>query len=849
VATFVYFLKNGIVQLSHFMNLSELSNGNEGVIVKVKGHGAFRKRITEMGFIKGKKVTVVKNAPLKDPIEYQILDYKVSLRRSEAKLIEVVTVEEAGQVNEAIFQGTISDDVLKQSANKKHKTINVALVGNPNCGKTTLFNYASGAQEHVGNYSGVTVDSKLATFKHKDYVFNIIDLPGTYSISAYSPEETFVRDHITNETPDIVVNVIDSSNLERNLYLTTQLIDLDIKVVVALNMFDEMQRRGDRLDYEMLGGMLGIPFVPTVSSKGKGVETLFDKLIDVYEDKDPVVRHIHVNYGDNLENAIEKLDQLFIEAGDIANRISPRYLAIKALEKDKQLLEYMEENKHLFQHIIDEANRLTVKIEKQSQEDSESTFTDSRYGFVAGALKETFKENPQTRRRRTDSIDTIITHRLFGFPIFIFFMWLMFQTTFKLGEYPMNWIETGVGFLSDFLGSVLPDGSFKHLLIDGVIGGVGGVIVFLPNILILFFFISFMEDTGYMARAAFIMDKLMHKMGLHGKSFIPLVMGFGCNVPAVMATRTIENRNNRLLTMLINPFMSCSARLPVYILIIGAIFPENAGTMLFLIYGVGILLAVVIARIFKRFIFKHDEVPFVMELPPYRIPTLKNTTRHMWHKGAEYLKKMGGIILVASIIIWFLSYYPKDVEYSKNYDAQITELTQEYNASVSSNNTDELTSYQAQLQHRIDSVELIKKGEFQSNTYIGRLGKSIEPVIKPLGFDWKMGVSLITGIAAKEIVISTMAVIYHSDDDAEDSKQLINQIREEKYQDGRPVFNKVNAFGFMVFILIYFPCVAVIAAIKKESGSWKWALFTIGYTTSLAWFMAFVVNQIGNVLF
>ncbi|TRX70745.1 ferrous iron transport protein B [Carboxylicivirga sp. M1479] len=825
------------------MNLSELSNGNESVIVKVKGHGAFRKRITEMGFIKGKKVTVVKNAPLKDPIEYQILDYKVSLRRSEAKLIEVVTVDEAEKI-EANYQGTITDDILKHSANKKHRTINIALVGNPNCGKTTLFNYASGAKEHVGNYSGVTVDAKAATFSHNGYLFNIIDLPGTYSISAYSPEETFVREHITAETPDIVVNVLDSSNLERNLYLTTQLIDLDIKVVVALNMYDELQKRGDELDTKQLGGMLGIPFIPTISSKGKGVTELFDKLIDVYEDRDPIVRHIHVNYGELLEKAIAKLDDLYTQAGDIANQISPRYLAIKALEKDQQLFDYMQEHPELYNELLQEVERLTEKIEKQSKEDSESIFTDARYGFIAGALKETYKGNPLTRKRKTDSIDTIITHRLFGFPIFIFFMWLMFQTTFKLGEYPMNWIESGVGFLSDFLSGVLPDGSFKHLLVDGVIGGVGGVIVFLPNILILFFFISFMEDTGYMARAAFIMDKLMHKMGLHGKSFIPLVMGFGCNVPAVMATRTIENRNNRLLTMLINPFMSCSARLPVYILIIGAIFPENAGTMLFAIYGIGILLAVIIARIFKRFIFKHDEVPFVMELPPYRIPTLKNTIRHMWHKGAEYLKKMGGIILVASIIIWFLSYFPQNVEYSQDFETQIEQLkTQE---SIAQNNE---ISFQQNLQFKIDSLELLKKGEFQSNTYIGRLGKSIEPVIKPLGFDWKMGVSLITGIAAKEIVISTMAVIYHSDDESEESKQLINQIREEKYADGSPVFTPITALGFMVFILIYFPCVAVIAAIKKEAGSWKWALFTIAYTTGLAWIMAFAVNQIGNLLF
>jgi len=830
------------------MNLSELNNGNEGVIVKVKGHGAFRKRITEMGFIKGKKVTVVKNAPLKDPIEYQILDYKVSLRRSEARLIEVVTIEEAKSFEENVFQGTITEDILKQSATKKHKVINIALVGNPNCGKTTLFNYASGAKEHVGNYSGVTVDSKAATFSHKGYLFNIIDLPGTYSISAYSPEETFVREHLTNNSPDIVVNVLDSSNLERNLYLTTQLVDLDIKVVVALNMFDELQKRGDKLKHDQLGGMLGIPFIPTVSSKGIGVTDLFDKLIDVYEDRDPIVRHIHVNYGEMLENAIEKLDTMFSTIGEIGNRISPRYLAIKALEKDKQLLTYLSSIKQ-YKNLLEEVDSQTKKIEKQSQQDTESIFTDSRYGFIAGALKETYKENPKTRKRKTDSIDAIITHQWLGFPIFIFFMWVMFQSTFRLGEYPMNWIEFGIGHLSDFIAAVLPDGSFKHLVVDGIIGGVGGVIVFLPNILILFFFISFMEDTGYMARAAFIMDKLMHKMGLHGKSFIPLVMGFGCNVPAIMATRTIENRNNRILTMLINPFMSCSARLPVYILIIGAFFPENAGTVLFAMYGSGILIAVVISRIFKRYIFKHDEVPFVMELPPYRIPTIKSTLRHMWHKGAEYLKKMGGIILVASIIIWFLSYYPQNTDFSQDFDSQIVQLNSELDALNTNGKAAQNSIQYKSVESKIDSINLIKKGEHQENTYIGRIGKSIQPVIAPLGFDWKMGVSLITGIAAKEIVVSTMAVIYHSDDEAEDSNQLISQLRNEKYKDGSPVFNKVTALGFMIFILIYFPCIAVVAAIKKESGSWKWALFTVAYTTGLAWILAFAVNQIGTLLF
>lgn len=830
------------------MKLSELTNGQEGVIVKVKGHGAFRKRIIEMGFVKGKKVTVIKNAPLKDPIEYKILDYKVSLRRSEAQLVEIITQEEAQQLAPQTFQGTLSDDILKQSASEKIHVINIALVGNPNCGKTTLFNYASGAREHVGNYSGVTIDAKSAIFNHKGYHFNIYDLPGTYSISAYSPEEVYVRNQILEEKPDIVVNVLDSSNLERNLYLTTQLIDMDIKVVGALNMFDELQNRGDILDYDFLGKMIGIPLIPTVSSKGLGVTELFDKLIEVYEDRDDTLRHIHINYGDTLETAIDRIEKLINANRDLESKMSPRFVAIKALEKDKEILTQLDSNPS-YKPLLLEINKQVAKVEKFCQEDSETLITDAKYGFIAGALKETLKENPQTRVRKTDLVDAFITHKLFGFPIFIFFMWAMFQATFKLGEYPMNWIEQGVDLLSGFLQSVMNAGPFKDLLIDGIVGGVGGVIVFLPNILILFFCISFMEDTGYMARAAFIMDKIMHKMGLHGKSFIPLVMGFGCNVPAIMATRTIEDRNNRILTMLINPFMSCSARLPVYILIIGAFFPENAGTVLFSLYGGGILLAVIMARLFKRLIFKHNDVPFVMELPPYRIPTLKNTIRHMWHKGQQYLKKMGGIILVASIIIWFLGYFPRNVEYSTNYDAAIAQVEMGYGAKIDqTNEAQEKSNLTVEMNHITDSLLLSKKSEHQKKTYIGRLGQAIEPAIAPLGFDWKMGVSLVTGIAAKEIVVSTMAVLYQSHDETKEGQDhLIQRLRADKHANGERVFSPLIALSFLVFILIYFPCVAVIAAIKKESGSWKWALFTIGYTTGLAWLMSFIVYQAGSL--
>lgn len=828
------------------MKLSELQNGEFGIITKVMGRGAFRKRITEMGFVKGKKVIVVKNAPLKDPIEYNIMGYEVSLRRSEAALVEVATKDEAVNLSFEGYNGTITEEDLRVSAKVMGKTINVALVGNPNSGKTTLFNFASGSNERVGNYSGVTVDSKQAHFRHKGYLFKITDLPGTYSLTAYTPEEVFVRSYIAETIPDIIINVVDASNLERNLYLTSQLIDMDVKVIIALNMFDELKKSGDSFDYQSLGKLMGIPIVPTVGSKGKGITELFDTAINVYADKDKTTRHLHINYGEEVEQSVAVVQKL-LKQGDnltITSKYSTRFLAIKLLEKDKHSKRVIESCSNK-EEILNAASKEIARLELVMAEDSETIITDAKYGFIAGALKETFHEGIHTRRRATDIIDTFLTHQVFGFPIFIFFMWLMFYSTFTLGEYPMNWIQDGVGLISSLLQNHLPAGAFKDLLIGGVIGGVGSVIVFLPNILILFFFISVLEDTGYMARAAFIMDKVMHKIGLHGKSFIPLIMGFGCNVPAIMATRTIENRNNRLLTMLINPFMSCSARLPVYILIIGAIFPAHAGTVLFAIYLLGILMAIGAALIFKRTLFHSEEVPFVMELPPYRIPTVRSTVKHMWHKGSQYLSKMGGVILVAVILIWALEYYPQNVNYSKPFDKLIGLKTEQLAHDQS------IVKPSQQLQQDIRNLEVQKEAEHQEQSYLGQIGKLIEPVIRPLGFDWKMGVSLVAGVAAKEIVVSTLGVLYQVDN-GDDSKKLIDKLRSEKYQVGpnvgQKVFTPISALAFLVFILIYFPCIAVIAAIKKESGSWKWAAFTIVYTTGFAWLMAFATFQLGSLI-
>ncbi len=806
------------------MLLSDLNTGEEGAILKVRGRGAFRRRMMEMGFVKGKSVRVVKNAPLKDPIEYSLLDYKVSLRRREAELIEVggETDLPAADIPFEFVDTKTERKITPVTAN----TIHVAFVGNPNAGKTTLFNYASKSNEHTGNYSGVTIDSKTARVLHDGYVLNITDLPGTYSLSAYSPEEIFVREYITDKIPDVVVNVVDASNLERNLYLTAQLIDMDVKVVVALNMYDELEKRKDLLDFVYLGKLLGIPIVPTVGSKGRGVYELFQKIVVSFNDREPNQRHIHINYGPEIEQSIQTIQQLLKTEENyfITDRVSSRFIALKMLEHDRHIEEYIR-NAPNYKEIVARSHGERERIENLMGDDISALITGKRYGFISGALRETLKKSEARQFETSEIIDSFLTHKLFGFPLFVLFMWIMFGVTFKLGAYPQAWIESGIGFLGDLISRTMADGSLKDLLIDGIIGGVGGVIVFLPNILILFTFISFMEDSGYMARAVFIMDKLMHKIGLHGKSFIPLIMGFGCNVPAIMATRTIEDRNNRLLTMLINPFMSCSARLPVYLLLIGAIFPKYQGSLLFFLYFLGIALAIGVALLFKKTLFRAQSSPFVMELPPYRMPTGRSIIKHMWHKGSQYLKKMGGVILVASIILWALGYFPRTVDPGIR-----NELI------AQSDNPEQMDEETLRLE----------------NSYIGRMGRFIEPAIAPMGFNWKMGVGLLSGIAAKEVIVSTLGVLHQVDSNDEAMEtSLAAKIQEEEYSQGpkrgQPVFSPLATLSFLLFTLIYFPCIAVFAAVKKESANIWWAVFMIGYTTALAYLMSLACFQLGSL--
>ena len=823
------------------MRLSELKTGESGTIVKVMGHGGFRRRIMEMGFVRGQRVEVLLNAPLKDPIEYKIMGYDISLRRSEADMVEVLTDSEATEYLEgghrrhhhehhhhhgpggeperndafgAAESGAECCTSIDEVVTRRTRTITVALVGNPNSGKTSLFNAISGGHEHVGNYSGVTVGAKIGNRIYRSYRFEVTDLPGTYALSAYTPEERYVRHHLAVSIPDVVINSVVASNLERNLYLTTELIDINPRMVVALNMYDELQASGATLDYENLGRMLGVPMVPVEARNHRGIDTLLDTVIDVYENRDERVRHIHINMGPVIEEGLRRLNgDMSDHRDELPKAFPPRYYAMKMLEGDAEAEKSLRECRSYPEWALGE--------------DVETAFANQKYGFIQGALKETFTPGRREEVTTTAVIDTFVTHKLWGFPIFFALMWFMFWCTFSLGAYPQEWIDALVGWIGGGVDALLPAGPLRDLLVDGIIGGVGAVIVFLPNIMILYLFISFMEDSGYLARAAFIMDRVMHRIGLHGKSFIPLIMGFGCNVPAIMASRTIESRSSRLITILITPFMSCSARIPIYLLLTGTFFAANAGSVMLGLYVLGIVLAVVTARLMRRFLFPVDETPFVMEIPPYRLPTWKTTLTHMWDKCAQYLKKMGGMILIASVIVWFLSYYPR---------------------------TDETAGTETHY----------------ANSYLGRLGKGCEPVFSPLGFNWKASVALLSGLPAKEIVVSTLGVLYSEGavttpaegeiiGGADGTTEIVvaeSAAKEPSEPAGDEEtaslsqrllasgdFSTASAMAFLVFILLYVPCIATVVAIGSEAG-WKWAAASVVYNTAMAWLVAWIVYRI-----
>ncbi len=804
------------------MRLSDAKTGEKVAVVKILGHGAFRKRMMEMGFVRGREVTVLLHAPLLDPIKYSIMDYEVSLRRSEAELVEVkpLPVEECDRTRRHTDTVDCDDLPLDHADHPLHgrHVINVALIGNPNCGKTSLFNIASGSREHVGNYSGVTVDAKSGHFSYKGYRINLVDLPGTYSLASYSPEELYVRRYLKDETPDVIVNVIDGSNLERNLYLTTELIDMDRSMVIALNMYDELKEKGITLEFETLGKMIGVPIVPTTARTGEGIDRLFDTVIKVYEGTCEDVRHIHVHLGQEMEKSVTAIKDRLKADGYIGRHFSPRYLAIKLLESDSEVEKLISTSPDAAEILAMRDAEVKRLAEINGNDDIAALIAGEKYGFIAGALAETMEKVEQEKVTSTHIIDAIVTNKLFGFPLFFLIMFFIFWATFSLGSYPMEWIEAGVDWLGNIVRSAMPDGMLKDLIADGIIGGVGGVIVFLPNILILYTCISFMEDSGYMARAAFIMDKLMHRIGLHGKSFIPLVMGFGCTVPSIMASRSIESSSSRFITILINPFISCSARLPLYVLLIGTFFPTHAALVFTGVYLLGILVAILTARLLRRFYFKTDVTPFVMELPPYRVPTLKTTLRHTWGKGEQYLRKMGGIILVGSIIVWALNYFPL-------HDDEPAELI---------------------------TTETVVTGDDSSidpsrDSYLEMMGKAVNPVMAPLGFHWKATVAAIAGIPAKEIVVSTLGVLYTGQEEVDDNS-LGARLTAPNPATGKPDFTAAAALSFMIFILLYCPCIATVTAIVKETGKIGYGIFSVVYNTFIAWLIGFIVYQIALIV-
>jgi ferrous iron transport protein B len=711
----------------------------------------------------------------------------------------------------------------------KQKEITIALAGNPNSGKTTIFNNITGSRQHVGNYPGVTVEKKYGNVSYKGYKINVIDLPGTYSLTAYSEDELVARNYIINETPDMVVDIIDASNLERNLYLYVQLMELGIPLVLAFNMSDVAKASGKVFDIDLLSRLLASPIVKTVGHKNIGTKEILDAVISHMENKNR--KKIGIKYGEEIENELYKLSGFIEEKNNDAQNPGSRWIALKMLEQDSEVAEKVKrETGESYSEIEKEVNQSIKHLKKILNDNPSTVIANARYSFIKGALAKTYRESEKEKISASDKIDKVLTNRLAGLPIFALLMWAMFQFVFKVGAYPMDWIEMGFSKLADLVSGVMPDGLLQSLIVDGIIGGVGGVVVFTPNIILLFLCIAILEDSGYMARVAFIMDQLMHRIGLHGKSFIPMLIGFGCTIPAYMGSRILEDKKDRLVTMHVNTFMSCGARLPIYILLVGAFFPRIAGNVIFSIYVIGIVVAILMAKLLRVTRFKGEPAPFVMELPPYRFPTFKSVLLHTWERTWLYLKKAGTIILAISILMWALFTFPIIGDnYSKDYNAEIASVEQSFESN-------EIT--EDEYQEKITAIEAMKSSEQLSYSAAGRIGRFIEPVFKPLGFDWKLAVASISGIAAKEVVVSTMGTLYSIQEADEESESLKNNIANE--------YSPLVGYNFMLFSLLYFPCMAGMAVFRREAG-WKEMWFQIGFTLLLAWVVSFLVFQIGRM--
>ena len=781
--------------------------------------------------------------------------------------------------------------------------IRIALAGNPNCGKTTMFNNITGAKQHVGNYAGVTVEKKEGHTNFNGHELLFIDLPGTYSLTARSLDELVARNVIVNDNPDVIVNVLDASNLERNLYLAAQLLELEKPMVIALNMADVAEEMGIKYDLKKMAEMTGATIVSTVGRTNIGTKDLLEATISVAaSQKAPGVT---INYGDLLEGKISELVELLKQAGTVTYPL--RWIAVKLLEKDADVIGKVMRFDNT-EPVIQKAEAIREEI--KDQVDLDVVFQEYRHRFAVEVYNTCLTQAPTQLETRSDRYDKILTHRILGLPIFMVVMWLLFNFVNTVGAIPQGWIEDGFTALQAWVVTVIPEGQLQSLISDGIIAGVGAVLSFVPLILLLFLGISFLEDTGYMARAAFVIDRVMRACGLHGKSFIPLLLGFGCSVPSVMGARILDNYKDRMVTILITPFMSCSARLPVYTLFAAAFFPpEWAGTVVFGVYALGIVFGIVFAKIFRKYLFAGEAEPFVMELPPYHLPTLKATLTHMFERGIMYLKKAGTFILAASILVWFITSYPMDVEYSKDYDAlhdqvaqtyemkdaetlahfgittdeqkdQVNEIVENMKSTVADATTQAEDAGEAapevaveddseapelfndikdqneqlfpvawsmyknsvNLDDENQKIDQEKNSEKLEQSYAAMFGKAINPVLKPLGFDWKIGVSLVAGLAAKEVVVSTLGTIYAVGGDTDHPQALTDYLQND------PHFTPLIALTLMLFILIYPPCIAALAVIKRETGSWKWMLFMFFYENAFAWIACFIFYNIGLAL-
>lgn len=865
------------------VSLAELKPGTTGRVVSVGGEPAIRRRLREMGVVPGKEVKVVRVAPLGDPIDVELMGYHLSLRRAEAERVVVDTgvvpgegvvplanaevghdyevvdldggrgmrehlagvgvgegahvtvVDKAGDSGPVTLRVGESQVALGSRMARRvtvkegvpaGSVIRVALAGNPNSGKTTVFNNLTGTRQKVGNYPGVTVEKKVGTVTVAGRTIEVTDLPGNYSLTPYSPEELVARRLILEGGADVVVDVVDASNLERNLYLATQLMEIGVKLVLAFNMSDLARARGELIDHERLSVLLGVPIVPTVGNKDRGTRELLETILKV-ADGALESRPRLVGYGQDIDAELDKIQRYLDEHTELGDTYPARWLALKLLEGDEEVRRTLRA-RHGVDGRLDELVAVSAKhLHTLYGDEPEALIADRRYGFISGACQEAVAKSPERRHNVSDQIDTVVTNRWLGLPIFAGLMFLMFFLVFVVGDLGIKQVERGVGRLGGWLGAMLPEGLVRSLLVDGIVAGVGNVVVFLPVVVLLFLAIAFLEDTGYMARAAFVIDRVMHAIGLHGRSFIPMLLGFGCSVPAVMATRTLSSRRDRLTTMLVVPLMSCGAKLPVYVLLVGAFFvgPDRT-VVLFSLYIIGVVLAGVLAKLFRKTLFRGPSVPFVMELPPYRVPTLKGVLIHMWGRAWTYLKRAGTVILLFSIVMWFLQAFPLKRALPKDYDALIA------SAEASGASAADVGALKNQ-----------RAAEWGKRSLAGRLGTAIAPVLKPIGLgDWKIGTALVSGFVAKEAVVSTMGQAYAVGDLEADDAPLREKIRRD------PFYSPLKAYTLMVFILLYVPCMVAVAVIRRESGSWWWALFAAGYTTALAYLVSLVVYQGGRLL-